>query len=234
MPFERSIPGYSVGQTSPVERRARFIARTYNHLFGAIAAFALIEIGLFATGLAVPIARAMLSAGPLVLVGGFVLAGWLASRAAATSEKLSSQYLALTGYVLAEALVFIPILVIAERYAPGAIQSAALATFLGFGALTAIAFVSRKDFSFLGALVKWGFAVALVAVVAGAIFGFQLGMFFSVAMIGLSGAAILYDTSAVLRDFPEDRYVAASLHLFASVATMFFYVLRLLMSLNRR
>ncbi len=49
-------------------------------------------------------------------------------------------------------------------------------------------------------------------------------------MIGLAGAAILYDTSKVLRDYPEDRYVAASLQLFASVALMFWYVLRLFMS----
>jgi FtsH-binding integral membrane protein len=45
-----------------------------------------------------------------------------------------------------------------------------------------------------------------------------------------AGAAILYDTSNVLLRFPEDRYVAAALELFASVALMFWYVLRLFMS----
>ena len=59
------------------------------------------------------------------------------------------------------------------------------------------------------------------------IFGFQLGTWFSVAMVGLAGAAILYDTSRVLRRYPEDRYVAAALQLFASVALMFWYVLQL-------
>jgi FtsH-binding integral membrane protein len=49
-------------------------------------------------------------------------------------------------------------------------------------------------------------------------------------MIGLAGAAILYDTSNVLHNFPEDRYVAAALELFASVALLFWYVLRLFMS----
>ena len=43
-------------------------------------------------------------------------------------------------------------------------------------------------------------------------------------------AAILYDTSNVLHHFPEDRYVGAALQLFASVALMFWYVLRLFMS----
>ena len=50
------------------------------------------------------------------------------------------------------------------------------------------------------------------------------------AMVGLAGAAILHDTSNVLHHFPEDRYVGAALELFASVALMFWYVLRLFMS----
>ena len=61
------------------------------------------------------------------------------------------------------------------------------------------------------------------------IFGFELGTFFSVAMVGLAGASILYDTSNVLHHYPEDRYVGASLELFSSVALMFWYVLRLFM-----
>ena len=55
-------------------------------------------------------------------------------------------------------------------------------------------------------------------------------MFFSVAMIGLAGASILYDNSNVLHHYPEDRYVGAALELFASVALLFWYVLRLLSS----
>ena len=100
----------------------------------------------------------------------------------------------------------------------------------GFGALTAVAFVTRKDFSFLGALLRWGFVIALVLIVAAVIFGFNLGTYFSVAMIALAGAAILYDTSNILHHYPSDRYVGASLELFASVALMFWYVLRLFMS----
>ena len=41
---------------------------------------------------------------------------------------------------------------------------------------------------------------------------------------------ILYDTSNVLHHYPEDRYVAGALQLFASVALMFWYVLRIFMS----
>jgi hypothetical protein len=100
----------------------------------------------------------------------------------------------------------------------------------GFAGLTAIAFMTRKDFSFLGGLLRWGGILALVLIAAGVIFGFNLGTFFSVAMVGFAGAAILYDTSNVLHHYPEDRYVGAALQLFASVALMFWYVLRIFIS----
>ncbi|MFP6625404.1 MAG: Bax inhibitor-1 family protein, partial [Myxococcota bacterium] len=111
----------------------------------------------------------------------------------------------------------------------GTIESAALVTMLGFGGLTAVAFTTRKDFSFMGSALRWGGVVALLAIVGGVLFGFQLGTWFSVAMVGFAGAAILYDTSNVLLHYPEDRYVGAALQLFASVAMMFWYILRIFM-----
>ena len=219
----------AIGARSHVDLDARekFIVRTYNHLFGAIVLFAAIEVALFMSGLAPLIARAMLGTSWLLVLGGFVVVSWLASRAAHQSTSRSTQYLALGGFVLAEAIVFVPLLFLANVAAPGAIQSAALVTMLGFGGLTGIAFWTRKDFSFLGGILRWAFVVALVLIVAGLIFGLTLGTFFSVAMVALAGGAILYDTSNVLHHFPEDRYVAAALQLFSSVALMFWYVLRI-------
>jgi hypothetical protein len=211
----------------PVEARGRFIARTYNHLFGAIVAFAAIEFALFQTGLAYSIAQSLTGVSWMLVLGGFMLTGFLASRVAHTSRSLPAQYAALAGYVVVEAIIFVPLLVFANTVAPGAISSAGLVTILGFGALTGIALVTRKDFSFLRGVVIWGGIAALLLIIGGVIFGFQLGMFFSVAMVALAGAAILYDTSNVVHHFPEDRYVAASLQLFSSVALMFWYVLRI-------
>jgi hypothetical protein len=118
-------------------------------------------------------------------------------------------------------------------YAPSMIASAAWVTLLGFGGLTAVVFVTRKDFSFLRGILCWGGIVALVLIAAGVIFGFELGTYFSVAMVAFAGAAILYDTSNVLHHYPEDRYVSAALQLFASVALMFWYVLRLFLASRR-
>ncbi len=222
--------GYSqprtIGQRA-VDTRARFVVRTYNTLFLAILAFAAIEIGLFYTGLAETILQAISGTSWLLVLGGFVIVSWFASHTAHRATSVAAQVAALGAFVVAEALIFVPLLFIAEQTAPGAIQSAALVTMLGFAGLTGVAFTTRKDFSFLGGILRWSFIVALLLIVAGAVFGFQLGTFFSVAMVGLAGAAILYDTSNVIHHFPEDRHVAAALQLFSSVALMFWYILRL-------
>jgi len=215
-----------------VEARARFILRTYGHLLGAILAFAACEVFLFTSSLAIPIARAITGVGMgwLLVLGGFVVLGALFRSVAHSARSLGAQYAGLAAYVVLQAIMFVPLLVMADTYAPGSIRSAAVVTALGFSGLTAVAFTTRRDFSFLGAVVRWGLLVGLLAIVAAAIFGFSLGTFFSVAMVGLAGAAVLYDTSNVLHHFHEDSYVAASLELFASIALMFWYVLRLFIS----
>lgn len=224
--YSSGIPVIELNEQS----RGRFIARTYGHLMGAIAVFTLIEIFLFRSGLAASITHALLGTSWLLVLGGFVVVSWIARAAAHRANSALAQYAALTGYVLAQAIIFVPLLFIADKYAPGAITSAALITLLAFASLTLLVFATRKDFSFLRGILMWGGIIALVLIIAGSLFGFQLGTYFSVAMIALAGGAILYDTSNVLHHYPEDRYVAASLELFASVALMLWYVLRLLSS----
>jgi FtsH-binding integral membrane protein len=234
MPSSSRSDAAALRQTPVVEldvsARAAFIWRTYLHVVLAILAFAGIEVALFQTGLAQPIAQSLLGVNWLLVLGGFMVVGWLASRTAHRTESLAMQYLALGGFVLAQSIIFVPLLFVAHYQAGGGvIESAAYVTLMGFGGLTAIAFYTRKDFSFLRSVLMWGGVVALVLIAAGVLFGFQLGTFFSVAMVGFAGAAILYDTSNIIHHYPEDRYVAAALELFSSIALMFWYVLSLMM-----
>ena len=220
----------SITPNVTVTDRSSFVTQTYAHLLGAILGFAALEIIFFQTGLAFPIADFLLSIPWPVVLFSFVGVSWLANHFAARAVSPEVQYAALIGFVLAEAVIFVPLLFVAQSYAPGVIQSAALVTLIGFSGLTAVAWSERRDFSFLGGLLKWGFVGALLVIVAGFIFGFGLGTFFSVAMVVLAGASILYQTSGVLHHYPQERYVAASLALFASVALMFWYVLQLFMA----
>jgi len=105
-------------------------------------------------------------------------------------------------------------------------------TVLGSIGLIATAMITRKDFSFLRGMLVWGGMLALGGIFASIMFGFQLGTWFSVAMIGFAGAAVLYDTSNIMHHYPQDRYVAAAMALFASIALLFWYILRIFMNRN--
>jgi len=211
--------------------RGAFIMKVYGHLVAAIAAFVGLEVWLFSTGYAESITRTLLGVNWMLVLGGFMVAGWLARGLASRAGGLGTQYAGLTLYVAAQAVIFTPLLFVAEhQVGGGVIASAAGITLLGFVGLTLIVFQTRKDFSFLGGILRWAGIMALIAIGGGVFFGWNLGMWFSVAMIAVAGGAILYDTSNILRYWPNDRYVGAALELFASVALMFWYILRLFMS----
>ncbi|WP_251359158.1 Bax inhibitor-1 family protein [Kangiella sp. TOML190] len=213
--------------------RAKFITKTYNHLLAAIFLFVLASVWLFQSGTSLKIVSffaSMGTFGTIMMFAAFIGIGWFATKFAHSAESKAVQYLNLVIFTVLYAVFFSPILFFAATKAPDMIQSAATVTLIGAAVLTAIVFYTRKDFSFLRGIVMWGFGLAVVAIVAGMVFGFQLGTWFSVAMIGISGAAILYDTSNVLHHYPEDKYVGAAIQLFASIAMMFLYVLRLFMS----
>jgi FtsH-binding integral membrane protein len=46
-------------------------------------------------------------------------------------------------------------------------------------------------------------------------------------MVAFAGGAILYDTSNILHRYNTNQHVAAALSLFASVALLFWYILRI-------
>lgn len=212
-----------------VEDRSAFIWKCYAHVVGAILAFAAVEVYLFQSGIAERIALPMLSNWWMVL-GAFIVAGWGASHVAHRVQSIQAQYAAFAAFIVVEALIFAPMLYLAMAMNPGIIDSAVGVTIMGSVGLVAVAMITRKDFSFLRGLLVWGGILALVGIFASFIFGFAMGTWFSVAMIGFAGAAVLYDTSNIMHHYPADKYVAASMALFASIALMFWYILRLFMS----
>jgi len=232
MQHSQAMQSYTPVSALDTESRSTFIWRTYGHVAGAILGFGAIETYLFENGLAEPLAQSMLGFNWLLILGAFMIVGWLASHVAHRVESKPLQYLALVGFVVAEAIIFIPLLYMAMVMQPAIIESAVGVTLMGTAGLTAVAFITRKDFSFLRGMLVWGGILAMVAIAGSVLFGFHMGTWFSVAMIGFAGAAVLYDTSNILHHYPEDRYVAAALGLFASIALMFWYVLRLFMSRN--
>ena len=158
---------------------------------------------------------------------------WIAEKWANSGASRTTQYLGLGLYVIAEALIFLPLLLIAASYATGdsLIMQAGVITAFLFAGLTLVAFTTKKDFSFLGGILKVGGLIAMGLIVASFFFGgLSLGLWFSGAMVLFAGISILYQTSNIIHHYRPDQHVAASLGLFASVALLFWYVLRILMS----
>ena len=228
---------------APEAARLEFIRKTYAHLGGAVLAFAALEALLFKSGVADDLTMTLLgSRGSwMIVLVAFMAVGWIADYWARHTRSVPLQYAGLLLYVLAEVIIFCPLLFIAEAYdaqllTQGSeshiIRDAGFITAIIFGGLTAAVFITKKDFSFMrGALVVLSFA-ALGLIVMSLIFGFSLGLVFSVAMVVLAAGYILYYTSNVLHHYPVGSHVAAALALFSAVALMFWYVIRIL--LDRR
>ena len=232
--MQYELGNYSAAE-APVDARAAFITRTYLHLLGAIVLFCVLEATWFASGLAVPMLNLLVTGGRfgwLLVLGGFMGVSMLAERWANSDASPAIQYAGLGFYVLAESLIFVPMIAfaIAATGDLSLLGEAGLITLVLFGGLTGVVFLTRKDFSFLRGILLFAGIAGLVFIAASAIFGFSLGLVFSWAMLVLACGYILYHTSNVMLHYRPDQYVAASLALFASVALLFWYVLRILLS----
>jgi FtsH-binding integral membrane protein len=229
---------------SPASARAAFIRRTYAHLAGAILAFAAIELVLFSLvphdmldrvviqWVSSPISR-------LIMFVAFIGVGCLARWWAYSGVSATMQYAGLGTYILLQAVIFVPLFWMLTRFASpndatAMLTEAGILTLCLFGGLTAVVFITQKDFSFLAPTLTIASFLIFGVIILGMIFGFSLGLWFSFAMVALASAFILYDTSNVLHKFRTDMHVAASLELFASIAVLFYYILMILMQRNSR
>lgn len=221
--------------------RAAFIQRTYFHLAGAVGAFVAILFAFFSlTPIESQTAMMRWFMSPmshLIVLAAFIGVGYLARSWASNGGSRGMQYMGLGLYVVFEALIFVPLIFIVLHYYQDRtiLTSAGILTACVFGGLTAAAFITRKDFSFLGPILSIASFLMLGVIVIAVFFptSLNLGMWFSLAAITLACGYILYDTSNVIHHFRTDQHVAASLELFASVAYLLYYIIILLMQSRR-
>ena len=238
MGYNSNYDSYNTNYQSPQivsyatnEAQATFYRKTYSHVAMALLAFIAVEAILLNV---VPesLIISMVSGKWvwLLILGGFWLGSILASKWTQAQDK-NTQYMGLGLYVLLEAVIFMPIF-LAMYFTDGTaiLSQAGIITLALFGGLTAVVFLTRVDFSFLRSILVIGGFVALGLIVAGAIFGFDLGLWFSVAMVALAAGGILYETYNIKNVYSTDQYVGAALQLFSSIMLLFWYILRILMS----
>lgn len=226
-------PQITTVSTLSDERRVAFYKKTYTHVALAVLLFIVAEYLFFQSPMIVNFALSLIGGWSwLLLLGGFMLITNYAEGLALKSEDKNIHYIALIIYAIAEAFIFIPLLFMAFSMIDGVevLQKAAVMTISLFIGLSAVVIFTKKDFSFLRSALTIGFVLALGLIVAGTIFGFDLGLWFSVAMVALAAGSILYSTSNMVHKYHEDQYVAAALGLFASLMLLFWYILRIFMS----
>ena len=165
----------------------------------------------------------------------FMMVCMIANKWAISARSYSKQYMGLGLYILAQALILVPLLFIAEKFGkPGTIGSAGVISGFVFTGLTLIVFFTRADLSWMRKALMLMSFVFLGMILCGILFEFHFGMLFSCLGIGLAGGYILYYTSQIMLRFHTDQHVVAALCLFAAVILLFWYILSLLMELQRR
>ncbi len=229
----RQIEQPLIVSNTTTEAQATFYRKTYSHLALAVLLFIIVETIFFQIPPLLEFALSLTQGWTwLLMLGGFMLVTNYAEKMAITSHDRNKQYLALLLYVIAEAFIFIPLIFMAMYMAEDGgmeiLNQAAILTLSLFSGLSAVVLLTKKDFNFLRSALTIGGFVAMGLIVAGALFGFNLGLWFSVGMIVLASGSILYQTSNMVHRYSEDQYVAASLGLFASLMLLFWYILSIL------
>ena len=206
-----------------VSERALFLQRTYTWLLGGILGFCGVLMAWDNAPVLQDLTRGLYGNFiiPLVVLIGMA---WFAH---AVAEKHPLNIVAYALYVLVFGLLIAPLVYMAKDVH---ITQAAVVTGVTFIGLTAYVFKSGKDFSFLGGALAVGLFGLIAVAIAGWIFGFSVGLGFSVVAAILFAGYILYDTSRILHHYPTTAHVSAAIVLFVDVVLLFKHLLILFMS----
>jgi modulator of FtsH protease len=147
---------------------------------------------------------------------------------------------ALLGFTFVTGLFLAPSIFIAQLSAsagqtldPSPVRDAFLLSAITFGGLTGYCFVTKRDFSFMGAALSTGIWVVIGASLLAMLFhSSALSLAVASVSVLLFAGYILYDTSRILRAGGGDA-VGAALSLFLDVINLFLALLRILSSSRR-
>lgn len=214
-----------VSLTAGVSDRVAFIRAVYLWLMGG---FGVAALGAFA---ALPIALALapvLGRAFIWVLFGAQFGTLLWAGAVSRRKPLNRIAYALTTFI-SGIIAGIVIFQVARTAGTGVVVAAFGMTGAAFLTLTAITFITKKDFSFLRSFVLVGIAIMFFGGLIAAIFSLNgLSLVVSaVAVIACSGK-ILWDTSTMLRTDDLGDPAGFALSLFVSLYNIFLSLLNLL------
>lgn len=248
-----SGPSAAVGTAPLSEQKVAYLRKVYGLLAGAAAVaiacgFAMLNVGgtvMYLTDdgkpVAVPTLVAAMLDSPVLLYGSFILLFVGTIVASAVSRKPGINVVALFGVSALMGIELAPMVFIAQAFA-GLGQTMSLnpvrdafalvgAIFLG---VTAYVFTTRKDFSYLKAILHMGFWVVFAACLLSFVFDTE-AFSLAVATVGalLAAGFLLYNTSRILHNSDMDNPVGDALGLIVQLRNLFMFILRILMSSRR-
>ena len=234
--------------TVGVSDRVAFLRKTYAHLGGALIAFAALTAFMMSQMSELSLRWAFWGSQGmhwLLVLGLFIVVNIGAQRLAYAETSRGLQYLGLGLAVvmwsfLIQPMIWVAVIkfgnpaeifagdsvhVVLSAKAAAVIGESTIITLAIFIGLTVTVFMTKKDFSFMRGILSICTFAALGMIVASILFGFTLGSLFSAAMVLLMSGYILYQTTLVMKSFRPTQHVAAALMLFATVVTLFLYIL---------
>ncbi len=110
----------------------------------------------------------------------------------------------------------------------GTTTMAALITASVFIGLTVYVFVSKADLKWMGGFLSMALFGMIGVAIAGMIFGFHVGVWYSLLGAMLFSGYILYDTSRLLHSHHSAKPLPFAIELFTDVVLLFMYLLSLL------
>ena len=194
------------------DERIGFLGKTYGMLALCIAAG---SIGAYASlGMAYPYEHPFMML--FAMIGGIF-------AVQALRHKPGLNFVALLGFGALTGMAISPLVGFVAAKSGMLVAQAFMTTAVAFVGLTTYTFISRRDFSFLKGFV-WTGLIGLV------VLGLSNYFFFESPLVALAGAGIgvvlfsafiLYDTSNILRDYPNNEYISAALTLYLDVFLLF-------------
>ena len=205
-----------------VSERMAFIRRTYTTLLIQLIGVVLATSLSIKTGLAMKLGWGGLIIGFLGVI--FIMPRLIVPTASRPVQTLGAALL-----VSFYGLLLSPLVMVAPE---GVLIQAGVLTGCVFGGLTAYVFMTKKDFNVLGGMLSAALwiliGVGVVSFFFGG-FGNTAGLFYSGFAVLLFSGFVLYDTSNIMRRYPTNAHMAASIALLINVVNIFWYIAMILM-----
>lgn len=149
-----------------------------------------------------------------------------------SSASLKVHYIAFGLTIALQGAFCAPLFWFAQHISDTILRDAFFITTAGFGGLTAIPFLTKKDFSFMGGMLYTATFILMAVGIMSIFFGpFNMGLFWSGAVVLLFSGWVLYHTSQIQRHLPLTAYVFGATMLFIDFVVLLRQVVIILISL---